>query len=109
MGLYAIDAAPIYSPLGDDPDLAELVELFVHEVPDRVAAIAAAFQAREWRRAEVLSHQLQGAAGSYGFPELSRLARALEVAAQRCSGDAAVSMTLEDVALLCRRLRGPAG
>ena len=33
------EITPIFSTLADDPDLSELVELYVEEMPDRVSQI----------------------------------------------------------------------
>ena len=60
-------AGPCYSTLSGDPDLAELVALFVSELPQRLADIRQAAQEQNWQEARRLSHQLRGAGGSYGY------------------------------------------
>jgi HPt (histidine-containing phosphotransfer) domain-containing protein len=105
MNPSALDDAPLYSALAADPDLAELVELFVAEVPDRITAIQDAVSHHAWSKVAILSHQLKGAAGSYGFPELSRVARSLEVAAKEAPGEAAAGKIIEALWFLCGRLR----
>lgn len=71
----------VYSELGADPDLAELVELFVSEMPDRVALLNGQFAERQWEQLRRTAHQLKGAAGSYGFGGITPLAARLEQAA----------------------------
>jgi HPt (histidine-containing phosphotransfer) domain-containing protein len=81
MSLSASEAAPIYSALGGDPDLADLVELFVEEIPGRVRAMEESLGQLDWELLRTLTHQMRGAAGSYGFPGLTPYARDLENAA----------------------------
>jgi HPt (histidine-containing phosphotransfer) domain-containing protein len=72
----------LYSTLGTDPELAELVELFVAEMPERLAQLMADYQAGEWEKLGRTAHQLKGAAGSYGFHQLTPYAARLETAAR---------------------------
>ncbi len=67
---------PIRSSLAADPEMVDLVELFVRELPQRVAALEAAASAGDGLRR--LAHQLKGAGSGYGFAELSAAAAALE-------------------------------
>jgi HPt (histidine-containing phosphotransfer) domain-containing protein len=70
----------IYSSLGGDEDLADIVEMFVDEMPERtqnLVDLAAANNLDELRR---FAHQLKGAAGSYGFNQLTPYAAELESA-----------------------------
>lgn len=69
---------PIYSELAEDPDLRDLVETFVKEMPYRTALyeeLLLAGHLEELRRAV---HQLKGAAGSYGYPQITDAAAAVE-------------------------------
>ncbi|WP_291157261.1 ATP-binding protein [Gemmatimonas sp. UBA7669] len=69
----------LVSELADDPDLADVVRSFALAMPDRAAALATAVRAENDTETFRLAHQLKGAAGSYGFPVVSTLARTLEV------------------------------
>jgi histidine phosphotransfer protein HptB len=108
MTLPPLEPAPVYSALSEDPDLAELVDLFVRDVPDRVAALEAALDTRNWDAVRVLAHQLKGAAGSYGFPELTRRARTLESAVREGAGELALREAMESLWAISLRLRGGA-
>jgi signal transduction histidine kinase/DNA-binding NarL/FixJ family response regulator len=66
------------SELADDPDLASLAAGFAELLPDRVQSIAALVKQGDAEGAARLTHQLKGAAGSYGYPIISELARQLE-------------------------------
>ena len=50
--------------LASDPEMAELVALFVDELPTRVAAIQQAAADGDWLQVRLLAHQLKGAGGS---------------------------------------------
>jgi|SRR4051812_2071887 HPt (histidine-containing phosphotransfer) domain-containing protein len=98
-------AGPIYSALAIDPDMAELVALFVAELPSRVDAIRQAATPNDWNEVRLLAHQLKGAGGSYGFPQITAAAAELERACgqQPASSDAASA--LGQFAAVCGRAR----
>jgi signal transduction histidine kinase/DNA-binding response OmpR family regulator len=66
------------SEMSGEPELAELVARFAAALPDRVATIADALRDGRLDKATQAAHQLKGAAGSYGYPAVSDLARELE-------------------------------
>jgi len=76
------DTAPLLSEFADDPDMGELVELFLAELPDRVAALERAMRARDAEMISHLAHQLKGAGGGYGYPAITDNALLLERAAR---------------------------
>src|SRR5688572_27342403 len=95
----------LYSTLGADPELAELVELFVAEMPQRIAQLLAEYQAGHWDKLGRTAHQLKGAAGSYGFHQLTPYAARLEAAARGGAAPEQILHSLEDLTALCRSLR----
>lgn len=98
----------IYSRLGDDPDLGELVTEFVAELPDRIATLEAEASRSNWAQVTRFAHQLKGAAGSYGFDALTPYAKNLE-AASRDDVDAANALrTLHELIDICRRVQSGA-
>lgn len=94
-----------YSRLAGDADLAELIEVFVAELPSRVAAMQAATHAEDWDTLGRLAHQLKGAGGSHGFDGLTPLAARLERAARQFSGPAEVKVALAALCAGCAALR----
>jgi HPt (histidine-containing phosphotransfer) domain-containing protein len=72
------DDTAIRSEFADDPDMGAIVHLFVTELPQRIAAVQAALSANEWERLRTLAHQLKGAAGGYGFPQLGAAAGTID-------------------------------
>jgi HPt (histidine-containing phosphotransfer) domain-containing protein len=108
MTTTAIDQGPIYSVLASDPVLSELVEMYVAEMPDRIAAIEHAFAGGDREIMRRAAHQMKGAAGSYGFDCLTQAAAALESAVLSDLAAAKIQRSLEDIVQLCRRIRAGA-
>jgi HPt (histidine-containing phosphotransfer) domain-containing protein len=104
-------AAPLvqYSRLADDADLAELIELFVGELPDRLACMTAAAESADWKLLGNLAHQLKGAGGSHGFDSLTPLAYQLERAARTGQSAADIHAALNALKAGCSLLRAGSG
>jgi HPt (histidine-containing phosphotransfer) domain-containing protein len=58
--------------------MAELVELFVTELPARINALRAAWVGRQLTDLARLTHQLKGAGSGYGFPAIGDAAGKFE-------------------------------
>ena len=69
---------PIRSELADDPDFRELLEEFGAAIPERRDALLAAHGRAAYDDLRSRAHQLKGAGGGFGFPQLSELAAELE-------------------------------
>lgn len=67
----------------DDPDLQDIVGLFIEELPERVAAIEAAHASGQLENVRWLAHQLHGSSGGYGFAFLGTAAAHVERLAER--------------------------
>jgi HPt (histidine-containing phosphotransfer) domain-containing protein len=72
----------IYSELASDDSMLELVEMFVEEIPDRVKSLQDALNAENYEGLKHLAHQLKGAAGGYGFHDITEPSRALEISSE---------------------------
>lgn len=66
------------SLFADDPEMVEIIEMFVREMPERIAEFRACWDRRELDRLTRLAHQLKGAGGGYGYPALGDAAGKLE-------------------------------
>lgn len=95
---------PLYSALASDPDLREIVELFVMEMPDRVSSLRSQYEQRDFEELRRTAHQLKGAAGSYGFSEISPCAAHLEDMLNASEPEDKILETLEDLISLCGRV-----
>jgi HPt (histidine-containing phosphotransfer) domain-containing protein len=94
----AVDG-PIRSTFADDPDMSELVLRFVENLPDRIRKLEASDPADRLR----LAHHLRGAAGGYGFPQVSESAGQLEDALRLDRAQDARA-ALDALAAVCRRI-----
>lgn len=96
------DSGPITSQYATDPDMSELVDMFVTELPTRLAAIRAAHAAGNESTLARLVHQLRGAGSGYGFPSITRQAAAVEDGL-RAGGLASVQRQVSELLELCAR------
>ena len=71
---------PLVSEYANDPDMVELVELFISEIPDRVELLRTCWNDRDIERLTRLAHQLKGASAGYGFAPIGLAAGDLEEA-----------------------------
>jgi HPt (histidine-containing phosphotransfer) domain-containing protein len=98
----------LYSRFGTDPDLGELVDLFVAEMPARIESILVRAERRDWESLRRSAHQLKGSAGSYGFSQLTTPAMRLETAIKDQREEALILEMLQELVDLCRLVRGGA-
>jgi HPt (histidine-containing phosphotransfer) domain-containing protein len=99
---------PLYSALGDDPDLREIVEMFVEEMPDRTSHLLDRMNAGDWEGLRRVAHQLKGAAGSYGFEPITRSAAGVEDAIRASRPEQEIRPMVEELVDLCHRAQaGP--
>ena len=68
----------IVSQFASDPDMVELVQMFVDEMPHRVRAIQDQWRAHSFTDLRRTAHQIKGASGGYGFPTVGQVAAKLE-------------------------------
>ena len=97
--------ATIGSTLSSDPDMVELVELFLSEIPARLGAMAEAFERENWCDLRRVAHQWKGAGGSYGYPRLSAAAAHVEDACATACPKDEIKRRLDGLVDLCGRLR----
>jgi HPt (histidine-containing phosphotransfer) domain-containing protein len=95
----------LFSPLAEDPDLAEVVGLFVQEMPERTGRMLERFAASDWEGLRRAAHQLKGAAGSYGFGAISPAAARLEDAILHSRPEEEINRALQDLIALCGQAR----
>jgi histidine phosphotransfer protein HptB len=104
----AVDAPEqkfIYSRLAPDPDLCDIVDLFVEEMPDRIAALLTQLQSADIEGLRRTAHQLKGAAGSYGFDSISPAAARVESAIRDGEDEERLHETVQDLVSLCQCVR----
>ena len=96
---------PVRSTLATDPEMQELIEFFVSEIPKRVDAMQAAWQDEDATALQRIAHQLKGAGGGYGFQTISDAATAIEQPLKEGIDDlAALSDQFAQLVNLCNRV-----
>ena len=96
---------PIYSDLGDDERLCDLVEMFVDEMPQRIGQLTTAFDAEDSQEIGRLAHQMKGSVGSYGFHQLTPYAARLERAVIDGEPRQTIQEILSELSDVCTRVR----
>ena len=91
-----------------DQDMLELVEVFVGELPDRIAAIEKAIGEQDLAAIATLTHQLKGSAGGYGFPAITDAAKLVESSAKAGADLDTLAERARSLAKLCGRARASA-
>jgi len=100
-----MDANPFYSKMAAEPELAELVELFVRELPLRIREIKHAAAVGNCELVARLAHQLKGAGGSHGFPQIGPAAFKLEQVGRQRMPLPQILAAIEDLSAVCDRAR----
>jgi len=62
----------------DEDEFEQMTRDFVTKLPTHRAALEEAFAKSDWDAAKSIAHKLKGIGGSFGFPEITRLATPLE-------------------------------
>jgi histidine phosphotransfer protein HptB len=105
MDQAAVKDECLYSRLGSDPDLGEIVTMFVEEMPGRIAKLLEQLNRGDLESLRCTAHQLKGAAGSYGFDSISPSAGRLESAVRDHEPIEQIRAAVEEVVQLCSRAR----
>lgn len=102
---------PLASEFAGDPEMRELIEMFVSEMPEKTASLEALWRDRQLEPLKRLAHQIKGAGGGYGYSQVSQAAGKLESQLQAVLTGPAVESQLRDVQArveelikLCRRV-----
>lgn len=95
------------SEYASDPEMRDIVTLFVDDLPRRAASLRAAIGAGDRPRLRTLAHQLRGSAGGYGFPGIGNAAANLEILILANGTDERVAGAAERLANRCLRAVRP--
>lgn len=74
--------ADAFDDVNIDPDMIDLVAMFLHAKRAEVRGLSEALAKRDFRALRTAGHNLSGSGGAYGFPRLSSLGSALSAAAR---------------------------
>lgn len=104
---------PLRSQFADDPDMKEIVDIFVQEMPARVEQLQRVWRAQQIEELTRLAHQLKGASGGYGFPAVGQVAAQFETTLKSMShggahADATATLRrqFDELVGICKRVTG---
>jgi HPt (histidine-containing phosphotransfer) domain-containing protein len=99
--------APVVSRLANHPKLRPVVRKFALQMPERMSAIEAAWDARDYPTLAGLAHWLKGSGGTAGFDAFTAPARTLEQLA-KAADEAAIAAVIAELRSLVDRVVPPA-
>ncbi len=98
----------LLSDLAHDPDMIELVELYVEELPDKVADLERTLEECDLDELARLAHQIKGSSGGYGFSLISARAAVVEQSATDGAEPEMLQAQVRELIMLCLRARAKA-
>lgn len=81
--------------LAEDAELLDIVAEFVGGLPKRISEMKEAYDRLDWDSLVMFAHRLKGAGGSYGYPDIGRVAARLEADFRVHRGDQFVDSMAE--------------
>ncbi|WP_425615494.1 Hpt domain-containing protein [Anatilimnocola sp. NA78] len=96
------------STLSADEDLAEIVHMFVDELPSRVTQLLNSLEDHQLGEVARFAHQLKGAGGSYGYPQLTPVAARVEVLAKQFANEMTIRSAIDDLVNVVNKIRAAA-
>jgi signal transduction histidine kinase/CheY-like chemotaxis protein/HPt (histidine-containing phosphotransfer) domain-containing protein len=97
---------PQRSAYADDPEMVDLVQQYVDDLPGQVAKLTSLLEAKQLDALKRIAHQLKGSGGGYGFTQITELAAQAEQSIK--AGDD-LDRIRKDVASLVAYLRNVQG
>lgn len=95
---------PIRSEFAQDPDMADLINMFVEEMPSRIQSIADCYREQRLAELQTIAHQLKGSGAGYGFEPVSLTAAQLEASLKTHSDIESIRDEVDALIDVCRRL-----
>ncbi|MEM1355509.1 MAG: Hpt domain-containing protein [Planctomycetota bacterium] len=102
---------PLLSTFADDPDMQELIDLFVSDLADRIDTIAQSARIADYEKLRTVAHQLKGAAAGYGYEPIGDAARELELTLKLGTppfDEQTIQQQTDELLNICRRALPPA-
>jgi HPt (histidine-containing phosphotransfer) domain-containing protein len=87
--------------------MAELLELFINELPQRVESVTKAWESRELSTLRRIAHQLKGSCAGYGYPTIGAAAANVESDLMGQAPLDRVAADVDELVALCRRAMSP--
>jgi HPt (histidine-containing phosphotransfer) domain-containing protein len=100
----SVPGPPLRSEFSSDAEMREIIEMFVQELPQRIAELERAWRDSNLDEVKRFAHQMKGAAPGYGFDTVGQAAAALERAAATASDLDRAKADLDALINLCSRV-----
>ena len=95
---------PLLSDFADDPEMNELVEYFVQQLPEHLDKIATAMSDGDLSLLETIAHQLKGSGAGYGYAPITASAADVEDAIRAGASDvSSLNDQVQALLQLCNR------
>ncbi len=107
--LTSLAGEPLVSSLAGEPDMVELIDHFVSELPARIAELKSATAASDVSAITQIVRSLKGQAGSYGFQVITELAAQIETLLRDSTDVEPVRKQLAALSQLCLAARPASG
>lgn len=98
-------ASPLRSAYADDQAIAEILPLFLSNVPKYTSDLSTAIEHGDWVSAARVCHDLKGTAGGYGYPPIAQATQRLESELKGGKDPDLIRLHLDEVVRLCDRAR----
>lgn len=98
-------SGPIHSEMATDADMLEIIQMFVDEMPERVASLEQAWDESNVELLSRIAHQLKGACAGYGYSAVGEAAAALENSLKSADHElSSVQSQFDELINLCSRV-----
>lgn len=101
----SLRAQPIFSSLGDDRELMELIDAFIRDLAIRMVQIETAFIDHDFDSLSRLVRTLKGEGGAYGFQSITDAADRIENAVAANDSPALIRQHLNELMNICTAVR----
>ena len=101
--MHTQNTAHLQSQLANDPEMAELLDLFLSELPKRVEVVMHAVRARELHTLRRVAHQMKGSCAGYGFPTIGAAAGTIEQNLDQGAPLEQIKGQVDELVNLCQR------
>lgn len=78
MSINAAIQPPLRSEFGSDPDMTEILQQFVGDMPAKTSSLNQFWSSQDLESLRRLAHQIKGASAGYGFPSVGAAAGRVE-------------------------------
>ncbi len=96
---------PLLSIYANDSAVADILPLFVSNVPKYLGNLEAHIGNADWTMAARVCHDLKGTAGGYGYPDIGAVAKRLESEVKGARSLDILNGLLAEAKILCERAR----